>query len=147
MIGLILGNIMVVLGVFSIIKGKLPLIKRYNGVKNIKLHSRIEGTAILLVGIMLIFQCFISLGNVEIVIIILSNKERELVVKNWKNQLAFHSMLLPGVVLLLIFSVAPMFGIVMAFQDFVPAKGILGSSFVGLKYFKLLLKIQSSEIP
>lgn len=33
MIGLILGNIMVVLGVFSIIKGKLPLIKRYNGVK------------------------------------------------------------------------------------------------------------------
>ena len=44
MIGLILGNIMVVLGVFSIIKGKLPLIKRYNGVKNIKLHSRIEGT-------------------------------------------------------------------------------------------------------
>ena len=62
MIGLILGNIMVVLGVFSIIKGKLPLIKRYNGVKNIKLHSRI----------MLIFQCFISLGNVEIVIIILS---------------------------------------------------------------------------
>ena len=46
MIGLILGNIMVVLGVFSIIKGKLPLIKRYNGVKNIKLHSRIEGTAI-----------------------------------------------------------------------------------------------------
>ena len=33
MIGLILGNIMVVLGVFSIIKGKVPLIKRYNGVK------------------------------------------------------------------------------------------------------------------
>lgn len=61
-----------------------------------------------------------------------------MVVKNWKNQLAFHSMLLPGVVLLLIFSVAPMFGIVMAFQDFVPAKGILGSSFVGLKYFKFM---------
>ena len=39
MIGLILGNIMVVLGVFSIIKGKLPLIKRYNGVKNIKQRS------------------------------------------------------------------------------------------------------------
>ena len=47
-----------VLGVFSIIKGKLPLIKRYNGVKNIKLHSRIEETALLLVGIVLIFQCF-----------------------------------------------------------------------------------------
>lgn len=60
-----------VLGVFSIIKGKLPLIKRYNGVKNIKLHSRIEGTALLLVGIVLIFQCFVSMGDVELVISIL----------------------------------------------------------------------------
>ena len=60
-----------VLGVFSIIKGKLPLIKRYNGVKNIKLHSRIEVTALLLVGIVLIFQCFVSMGDVELVISIL----------------------------------------------------------------------------
>ena len=71
MIGLILGIIMGVLGVFSIIKGKLPLIKRYNGVKNIKLHSRIEGTALLLVGSVLIFQCFVSMGDVELVISIL----------------------------------------------------------------------------
>ena len=62
---------MSVLGVFSIIKGKLPLIKRYNGVKNIKLHSRIEGTALLLVGSVLIFQCFVSMGDVELVISIL----------------------------------------------------------------------------
>lgn len=68
-----------------------------------------------------------------------------MVVKNWKNQLAFHSMLLPGVVLLLIFSVAPMFGIVMAFQDFVPAKGILGSSFVGLKYLKFMFALPDSR--
>ncbi|EGC75815.1 hypothetical protein HMPREF0490_00457 [Lachnospiraceae bacterium 6_1_37FAA] len=60
-----------VLGVFSIIKGKLPLIKRYNGVKSIKLHSRIEETALLLVGIVLIFQCFVSMGDVELVISIL----------------------------------------------------------------------------
>ena len=60
-----------VLGVFSIIKGKLPLIKRYNGVKNIKLHSRIEGTALLVVGSVLIFQCFVSMGDVELVISIL----------------------------------------------------------------------------
>lgn len=60
-----------VLGVFSIIKGKLPIIKRYNGVKNIKLHSRIEGTALLLVGSVLIFQCFVSMGDVELVISIL----------------------------------------------------------------------------
>ncbi len=61
-----------VLGVFSIIKGKLPLIKRYNGVKNIKLHSRIEGTALLLVGSVLIFQWFVSMGDGELVISILS---------------------------------------------------------------------------
>lgn len=72
MVGLILGIIMGVLGAFSIIKGKLPLIKRYNGIKNIKLHSRIEGTALLLVGIVLIFQYFVSMGNVELVITILS---------------------------------------------------------------------------
>lgn len=72
MAGLILGIIMGVLGVFSIIKGKLPLIKRYNGVKNIKLHSRIEGIALLLVGIVLIFQCFVSMGDVGLVISILS---------------------------------------------------------------------------
>ena len=57
-----------VLGVFSIIKGKLPLIKRYNGVKNIKLHSRIEGTALLLVGSVLIFQCFVVISILSICI-------------------------------------------------------------------------------
>lgn len=71
MIGLILGIIMSVLGVFSIIKGKFPFIKRYNGVKNIMLHSRIEGAALLLIGIMLICRCFVSMGNVELVITIL----------------------------------------------------------------------------
>ena len=59
MIGIILG----VLGLYSIIKGKLPFIRKYNGVKNIKLHSRIEGTAVLLVGIMIAFQCVIPINK------------------------------------------------------------------------------------
>ena len=67
MIGIILG----VLGLYSIIKGKLPFIRKYNGVKNIKLHSRIEGTAVLLVGIMIAFQCVISIKIVGLVISIL----------------------------------------------------------------------------
>lgn len=54
-----------------LLKESYPLIKRYNGVKNIKLHSRIEGTALLLVGSVLIFQCFVSMGDVELVISIL----------------------------------------------------------------------------
>ncbi len=67
MIGIILG----VLGLYSIIKGKLPFIRKYNGVKNIKLHSRIEGTAVLLVGIMIAFQCVIPIKIVGLVISIL----------------------------------------------------------------------------
>lgn len=51
----------------------------------------------------------------------------------------YHIMLAPGMIFIIIFSLIPMFGIVMAFQKFVPAKGILGSDFVGFKNFELLL--------
>lgn len=49
------------------------------------------------------------------------------------NQLTLHLMMLPAVVLLIIFSYIPMFGIVIAFQKFSPVKGIFGSPWVGLK--------------
>jgi putative aldouronate transport system permease protein len=47
-------------------------------------------------------------------------------------------MLLPGLIFLLIFSIIPMMGIIMAFQKYVPAKGIQGSDFVGLYQFRLM---------
>jgi putative aldouronate transport system permease protein len=50
-------------------------------------------------------------------------------------------MLLPGVVLVFIFSYGPMFGLVMAFQDFSPRKGFFGSAFVGLENFAYALRI------
>lgn len=59
--------------------------------------------------------------------------------KNTKDQLSYHSMILPGMIMLAIFNIAPMFGIVMAFQKFVPAKGIFGSKWVGLDNFKILM--------
>ncbi|MDD3416844.1 MAG: hypothetical protein PHY47_23095 [Lachnospiraceae bacterium] len=71
MVEVMIGIIMGVLGLYSIIKGKLPFIKKYNGVKNIKAHSRIEGTAVLLVGIMIAFRCLIPIKNVGLVISIL----------------------------------------------------------------------------
>lgn len=52
-----------------------------------------------------------------------------------KNALQYHAMALPGMAFLLIFAYLPMFGLIMAFQDFVPAKGLFGSKFVGLKHF------------
>ena len=47
-------------------------------------------------------------------------------------------MLLPGLIFLFIFSIIPMMGIIMAFQKYVPAKGIQGSDFVGLYQFRLM---------
>ena len=42
----------------------------------------------------------------------------------------------PGIVLLLIFNYAPMFGIVIAFKNYKPLKGIWGSAWNGLDNFK-----------
>lgn len=58
-----------------------------------------------------------------------------------RSQSMYHMMMLPGMIFVLIFSYVPMFGIIMAFQDYVPAKGILGSEFVGLKHFKYMFSL------
>lgn len=59
---------------------------------------------------------------------------------NWANS-AYHLMMLPGIIFLIIFSYIPMFGIIMAFQDYIPAKGILGSEFVGMEHFIYLFQL------
>lgn len=53
----------------------------------------------------------------------------------------YHLMMLPGMIFLLIFSYIPMVGIIMAFQDYVPAKGMLGSDFVGLEHFIYMFQL------
>ncbi|MBS5933261.1 MAG: sugar ABC transporter permease [Clostridiales bacterium] len=58
-----------------------------------------------------------------------------------RKQLTHHLMMMPGMFFLLLFSYIPMVGIVMAFQDFIPAKGIMGSEFVGLKHFKYMFQL------
>jgi putative aldouronate transport system permease protein len=57
----------------------------------------------------------------------------------WKREWPLHLMLVPGIVLVLIFSYIPMAGIMMAFQKYVPNKGLFGSPFIGLKNFQLLI--------
>jgi putative aldouronate transport system permease protein len=59
---------------------------------------------------------------------------------NWANS-AYHLMMLPGMIFLIIFSYIPMFGIIMAFQDYIPAKGVLGSEFVGMEHFIYLFQL------
>jgi putative aldouronate transport system permease protein len=50
-------------------------------------------------------------------------------------------MLLPSMLFLLVFSYTPMYGIVIAFQNFIPAKGMLHSPFVGLDWFEFVVQM------
>ena len=65
--------------------------------------------------------------------------------KTRHSNLDYHLMLLPGTLLLLVFSVVPMFGIVIAFQKFVPAKGFFGSQWVGLDNILFMFQIPDSR--
>lgn len=49
-------------------------------------------------------------------------------------------ILLPGVAHLLLFRYVPLWGIVIAFQDFSPFAGIAGSDWVGLKHFETMFR-------
>ena len=52
------------------------------------------------------------------------------------QELPLHLMLLPGLVIILIYNYAPMFGLLMAFENYKPTKGIFGSAWVGLENFR-----------
>ena len=52
----------------------------------------------------------------------------------WKN-MGVYAMFLPVLLFYIIFFYKPMYGAIIAFQNFVPAKGILGSEWVGFKHF------------
>ena len=58
-----------------------------------------------------------------------------------RSQTMYHLMMVPGMIFVLIFCYVPMCGIVMAFQNYVPAKGIFSSEFVGLKHFKYMFSL------
>jgi putative aldouronate transport system permease protein len=57
------------------------------------------------------------------------------------SQVSYHLMMLPGMFFLILFNYVPMVGIIMAFQDFVPSKGLWGSNFVGLKHFIYMVQL------
>jgi putative aldouronate transport system permease protein len=54
-------------------------------------------------------------------------------------------MLLPGLVWLVMFNLVPMFGIVMAFQDFNPGAGVFGSEWIGLENFEYMFLLNDSK--
>ncbi|BBI35624.1 ABC transporter permease [Cohnella abietis] len=62
-----------------------------------------------------------------------------------KTQLTYHGLMLPACIFLILFSYVPMFGIIMAFQDYTPALGITGSSFVGFENFVRLFTLDNIQ--
>ncbi|MBW7452907.1 ABC transporter permease [Paenibacillus sepulcri] len=56
-----------------------------------------------------------------------------------RGNLDMYALLLPGIIFLLLFKYAPMYGIVIAFQDFNIFSGISGSEWVGLAQFEKLI--------
>lgn len=57
----------------------------------------------------------------------------------------FHLMMLPGMIMLFLFVFVPLFGSLMAFQNYVPAKGIFGSKWVGFENFKFIFSLPDSR--
>lgn len=64
---------------------------------------------------------------------LVGKKERRLL-KHWD----LYVMLAPALLFLLIFKYTPMYGVIIAFQDFNVIKGMLNSPWVGLKHFEEL---------
>lgn len=62
-------------------------------------------------------------------------------INNWKAQLPLHLMVLPGLLIIAIYQYGPMFGIIMAFQDYNPVAGFLQSAWVGLDNFRFMLSL------
>lgn len=58
-----------------------------------------------------------------------------------REEKTFHLMLLPGMIILLLFVFIPLVGSLMAFQNYVPARGLLGSKWVGLDNYKFIFSL------
>ena len=66
------------------------------------------------------------------------SRKKTLHIKQWP----LHVMMIPAVVLLLIFSYFPMAGNIIAFQKFIPVRGMFGNQeWVGLKNFTYMFKL------
>jgi putative aldouronate transport system permease protein len=55
-------------------------------------------------------------------------------------------MLMPAVIFVLLFSYVPIFGIIMAFQEYKPLLGFTGSEFVGFEQFRYIFSLPSFRI-
>lgn len=57
----------------------------------------------------------------------------------------YNCMMLPGIILLLLFSTIPLFGIIIAFENYKPGMGMIKSPWVGLYWFKYIFVIPNGK--
>ncbi len=62
-------------------------------------------------------------------------ENRKRLLNQMLSQKFLYLMILPGLIYFLVFKYVPMWGLIIAFQDYQPFLGILGSEWVGFKHF------------
>ncbi|MGW8821491.1 ABC transporter permease [Paenibacillus lautus] len=66
--------------------------------------------------------------------------------RSWKRELPLHVMILPGFLFLLVFNYLPIGGIIIAFQKFIPAKGLFGDQdWIGLRNFEYVMNLPNFD--
>ena len=60
----------------------------------------------------------------------------QIIKRDFAKHWPIYLMILPAVLFYLVWCYGPMYGIIIAFNDFSPKKGILGSKWVGLQWFR-----------
>ncbi|MFP7293701.1 ABC transporter permease [Bacillus safensis] len=65
----------------------------------------------------------------------LKSEKRKRLLNQLISQKFLYLMILPGLIYFIVFKYVPMWGLIIAFQDYQPFLGILGSEWVGFKHF------------
>ncbi|MFP3838665.1 sugar ABC transporter permease [Bacillus safensis] len=65
----------------------------------------------------------------------LKKEKRKRLLNQLLSQKFLYLMILPGLIYFIVFKYVPMWGLIIAFQDYQPFLGILGSEWVGFKHF------------
>lgn len=78
-------------------------------------------------------------NSIDMKSVIKINKNKSLK-KDLHRDWQLYLLLLPGLVLVAIFSYGPMYGILYAFQDYSPYKGFFNSPWVGIKHFQTFIE-------
>ena len=73
-------------------------------------------------------------------------KKKNRALSDFIRSLPFLTLALPGLITLIIFRLVPLFGLILPFKDYKPAKGFFGSEWVGLRNFKFLFGNEDVQI-